>query len=214
ASPIPDTMPFKDAAVLPLATSTAACGLFQTDQLRLRHPSVNAEPTGQTLLVWGGSTSVGPDIIAAFEGRTLAGAIAFGTTSAPSCVRIVSACKKGNKFVSIGSPPVSFEGLADGNRGRFELPPLILRLVTSNVALQVKARSRGVRTKYIFGTTLKANEVSAAIYRDFLPDALAEGRYVAAPKPSVVGHGVQDFQQAMDIQLKGVSAAKVVVTLP
>lgn len=63
-------------------------------------------------------------------------------------------------------------------------------------------------------TTLKANEVSAAIYRDFLPAALAEGRYVAAPKPSVVGHGVQDFQQAMDIQLKGVSAAKVVVALP
>jgi hypothetical protein len=60
---------------------------------------------------------------------------------------------------------------------------------------------------------LKANEVSAAIYRDFLPDALAEGRYVAAPKPSVVGHGVGDFQQAMDIQLKGVAAAKVVVTL-
>lgn len=52
------------------------------------------------------------------------------------------------------------------------------------------------------------------IYRDFLPDALAEGRYVAAPKPSVLGHGVQDFQQAMDIQRKGVSAAKVVVTRP
>ena len=37
---------------------------------------------------------------------------------------------------------------------------------------------------------------------------------VAAPKPSVVGHGVQDFQRAMDVQLKGVSAAKIVVTLP
>ena len=256
ASPIPDALPFEDAAVLPLATSTAACGLFQTDQLALRHPSVNAEPTGQTLLVWGGSTSVGsnavqlaaaagyevittasprnfeyvkslgaaqvfdynspsvvPDIIAAFKGSTLAGAIAFGTTSAASCVRIVGACK-GNKFVSIASPPVSFDGLADGNRGRFELPRLILRLITSNVALQFKCRFRGIRTKYIFGTTLKANEVSTAIYRDFLPDALARGRYVAAPKPSVVGHGVQDFQQAMDIQLKGVSAAKVVVTLP
>ena len=154
-----------------------------------------------------------PDIIAAFEGRILAGASAFGTTSAASCVRIVGALK-GNRFVSIGSPPVSFEGLADGNRGRSELPPLILRLVTSNVALQVRARSRGIRTRYIFGTTLKANEISAAIYRDFLPAALAEGRYVAAPKPSVAGHGAQDFQQAMDIQLKGVSAAKVVVTLP
>jgi hypothetical protein len=29
---------------------------------------------------------------------------------------------------------------------------------------------------------LKANEVSAAIYRDFLPAALAEGRYVSAAK--------------------------------
>ena len=116
--------------------------------------------------------------------------------------------------MSIGSPPVSFESLADGNHGRSELARLILRLVNSNGALQVRARSRGIRSKYIFGTTLKANKVSAAIYPDFLPDALAEGRYVAAPKPSVVGHGVGDFQQAMDIQLKGVSAAKVVVTLP
>ena len=59
AAPIPDTMSYEDAAVLPLAVSTAACGLFQTDQLGLRHPSANAEPTGETVLVWGGSTSVG-----------------------------------------------------------------------------------------------------------------------------------------------------------
>jgi NADPH:quinone reductase-like Zn-dependent oxidoreductase len=30
AAPIPGTMPFEDAAVLPLGVSTAACGLFQT----------------------------------------------------------------------------------------------------------------------------------------------------------------------------------------
>ena len=257
AAPIPDAMAFEDAAVLPLGVSTAACGLFQKDQLGLRYPSANAVPTGETLLVWGGSTSVGsnaiqlavaagyevittssprnfeyvkslgasqvfdynsptvvPDIIAAFKGRTLAGAIAFGTTSAPACVRIVGACEKGNKFVSIGSPPVSFESLAGDSHGRFDLLRLVRRLVTSNVALQVNARRRGIRSKYIFGTTLKANEVSLAIYRDFLPAALADGRYVAAPKPSVVGNGVGDFQQAMDIQLKGVSAAKVVVALP
>jgi NADPH:quinone reductase-like Zn-dependent oxidoreductase len=256
AAPIPDAMPFEDAAVLPLAVSTAACGLFQADQLGLRHPSAKPEPTGETLLVWGGSTSVGsnaiqlaaaagyevittasprnfdyvkslgaaqvfdynspsvvPDIIAAFKARTLAGAIAFGTTSAASCVQIVGACQ-GNRFVSIASPPVSFHGLAAAHRRRFELPRLILRLITSNVALQFTARRRGIRTKYIFGTTLKANEVAAVIYRDFLPDALAEGRYAAAPKPFVVGHGVQDLQHAMDIQRKGVSAAKVVVILP
>ena len=257
AAPIPDAMPFQDAAVLPLSVSTAACGLFQADQLGLRYPSANAGPTGQTLLVWGGSTSVGSsavqlaaaagyevittasprnfdyvkslgasqvfdyrspsvvaDIITAFRGRTLAGAIAFGTTSFASCVRIVGACEKGRKFVSVASPPVSFDGLAAGHGRRLEFLRLPLRLVASTAALQVRARFHGIGTRFIFGTTLKANEVGTAIYRDFLPDALAEGRYVAAPPPFVAGHGVQDFQHAMDIQLKGVSAAKVVVTLP
>lgn len=91
---------------------------------------------------------------------------------------------------------------------------MILRLITSNVALQFTSRLHGIRARYILGTTLKTNEVSTAIYHDFPPDALSEGRYVAAPRPSVVGHGVQEFQRAMDIQRKGVSAAKVVVTLP
>jgi NADPH:quinone reductase-like Zn-dependent oxidoreductase len=254
-APIPDTLPFEDAAVLPLAVSTAACGLFQTDQLGLRHPSANPEPTGETLLVWGGSTSVGSnaiqlavaagyevistasprnfefvmslgatavfdynsptvvaDLITAFQGRRIAGAIAFGTTSSAACVRVVAA-GQGKKFVSIGSPPVSFETLGEANRGRLVLPRLVRRLITSNVALQFSSRRRGVGTKYIFGSTLKANEVSTAIYRDFLPGALAAGRYQAVPKPSVVGHGLADLQHALDVQRKGVSAAKVVVTL-
>ncbi len=253
--PIPDTMPFADAAVLPLAVSTAACGLFQTDQLGLRLPSVDAEPTGQTVLVWGGSTSVGsnaiqlavaagyevittasprnfdyvtslgaaqvfdyhspsvvPDIIAAFAGRTLAGAIAFGTTSAESCVQIVDSCQ-GNKFVSMASPPVSFAALGDENRGRFELPRLMRRLISSTVSLQVRSRSHRVGTKFIFGSTLKNNDVSTAIYRDFLPSALAEGRYAAVPHPKVVGNGLEHLQHALDVQRRGVSAAKVVVTL-
>ena len=151
------------------------------------------------------------DITAALKGRTLAGAIAFGTTSAAACIRIASACQ-GRKFVSLGTPPVSFEGLAGG--GRLAVPRVMARFVTSNVALQALSRSRRVGMKYIFGTTPKANEVSAAIYRDFLPSALAEGRYVAAPSPTVAGHGVDDFQRAMDAQRKGVSAAKLVVTLP
>jgi NADPH:quinone reductase-like Zn-dependent oxidoreductase len=255
AAPIPDSLGFEDAAVLPLGLSTAACSLFQADQLGLRPPTAKPEPTGQTLLVWGGSTSVGsnavqlaaaagyevvttasprnfdyvkslgavqafdynspgvvPDLIEALKGRTLAGAIAIGTTAAASCVRIVGA-GRGRKFVSIATPPASFAGLAAG-RDRFAVPRVVLRLVGGNVALQFASRPRGVRVKYIFGTTLKANEVSTLIYRDFLPDALAEGRYLAVPKPRVVGHGVGDIQRALDIQREGVSAAKVVVTLP
>ena len=63
AAPIPDAMPFEDAAVLPLGLSTAACGLFQKDFLALNAPSAAPAPTGKTLLVWGGSTSVGSNAI-------------------------------------------------------------------------------------------------------------------------------------------------------
>lgn len=63
ASPIPESMPYEHACVLPLGVSTAACGLFQNDQLGLQLPSVNSKPKGETLLVWGGSTSVGSSAI-------------------------------------------------------------------------------------------------------------------------------------------------------
>ncbi len=247
AAPIPGTMPYENAAVLPLALSTAACGLFQQDQLALQYPSAAATPTGQTLLVWGGSTSVGSnaiqlavaagyavvttasprnfdyvkqlgasqvfdyrsttvvhDIIAAFRGKTIAGALAIGTGSAEPCLDIVHACN-GNKFVSMASTSVSF---ANGMT-----PQVLRKLVSSNVSLQVKSRARHIRTKSIFGSTLKGNEVSTVIYEDFLPRALAEGRYVAAPEPYVVGRGLASVQAGFDMQRQGVSAKKVVVSL-
>jgi NADPH:quinone reductase-like Zn-dependent oxidoreductase len=63
-SPIPPTMPFEQAAVLPLAISTASCGLFLKDQLALQLPTEpRAKPTGKAVLIWGGATSVGCNAI-------------------------------------------------------------------------------------------------------------------------------------------------------
>jgi NADPH:quinone reductase-like Zn-dependent oxidoreductase len=255
ASPIPETMAFEDAAVLPLALSTAACGLFQRDYLALRYPTASAEPTGKTLLVWGGSTSVGGnaiqlavaagydvittasprnfeyvkslgatrafdyasktvvgDIVAAFKHRTIAGALAIGVGSVQACLDIVHACE-GAKFVAMASPSVSFEGAPIGRGRTLWLIPTLARLLASNASLTIKARTRKIGTKFIWGGALKDNEVSRVIYRDFLPDALGEGRYVAAPPPLVVGKGIDSVPAAMDAHQKGVSARKVVVSL-
>ncbi len=246
-APIPGTMPYENAVVLPLALSTAACGLFQRDYLALHYPSANPTPTGETLLVWGGATSVGSnaiqlavaagyavittasprnfdyvqalgasqvfdyrsttvvhDLIAAFRGQTLAGALAIGTGSAEPCADIAHACN-GNTFIAMASPSVSFK---QGMTAR-----VALKLVSSNVSLQVKCRTRHIRTKFIDGGALVGNEVSTAIYADFLPAALASGRYVAAPEPYVVGRGLESVQTGFDVQREGVSARKVVVSL-
>ncbi|WP_040445621.1 zinc-binding dehydrogenase [Ktedonobacter racemifer] len=53
----------ENAAVLPLALSTAACGLFQKDHLALQYPCSAPNPTGMTLSHLGGSTSVGSNAI-------------------------------------------------------------------------------------------------------------------------------------------------------
>lgn len=60
---IPSTMPYETAAVVPLGLSTAACALFQKDYLALPFPTTSPRQTGKTLLVWGGSTSVGSNAI-------------------------------------------------------------------------------------------------------------------------------------------------------
>jgi hypothetical protein len=51
------------------------------------------------------------------------------------------------------------------------------------------------------------------VYEDFLPYALTDGSFVAAPEPVVVGKGLEFVQAGLDLQKKGVSAKKVVISL-
>jgi NADPH:quinone reductase-like Zn-dependent oxidoreductase len=255
AAPIPDAMTFEEAAVLPLGLSTAACGLFQKDFLAMNAPSASAARTGKTLLVWGGSTSVGSnaiqlavaagydvvttasprnfayvkrlgareafdyrsktviaDIVSALRDEKIAGALAIGVGSAVACIDIVGACK-GDRFVALASPPTSFDAVPAG-RGRLRhLVPAIARMLAGTMTQTLQARLRGVRTKMIWGSTLIANEVGPMIFEAFLPAALAEARFIAAPSPTVVGTGLAQIPAALERQRLGVSATKLVVTL-
>lgn len=250
ASPIPNTMSYESAAVLPLCASTAACGLFEKDQLGLQHPSASASPTGKTLLIWGGSSSVGcnaiqlavaagyevittcspknfpllkklgasqafdynsktvvKDIIDAFEGKTTAGALSIGPRSAENCLDVLDKCK-GTKHIAMASFPVP-----QRPPERFALLSLAAAGISGMANIWVKSKTRGIRTSFILGSSLLYNEVGKAIYVDFLPRALAEGTYVAAPEPQVVGKGLEFIQTGFDVQRKGVSARKIVVSL-
>ncbi|KAF4960750.1 hypothetical protein FSARC_10379 [Fusarium sarcochroum] len=62
---VPEGMSSADASVLPLTTVTAACALFQKDQLALQLPRIEKHrtTTGERILVWGASTSVGRNAI-------------------------------------------------------------------------------------------------------------------------------------------------------
>ena len=65
---IPESVPLANAAVLPLCYSTAACALFK--HLKLPLPSLDPKPVEQTILVWGGSSSVGCSAIQCVQGHS------------------------------------------------------------------------------------------------------------------------------------------------
>jgi NADPH:quinone reductase-like Zn-dependent oxidoreductase len=255
AAPIPDDMRFEDAVVLPLGIATAAAGLFQKDFLALRPPSARPEPLSATVLIWGGSTSVGSnaiqlaaaagydvittasprnfdyvnglgarqafdygrptvvkDIVAALSGQTLAGALAIGAGSAAPCVAVVRACR-GARIVAMATPPASFDHVPVGAGRIWRLLPTLVAMLAGNVALALKTGGGRAKTRFIFASSIRTNEVGHAIFEDFLPSALAEGRYRTAPEALLAGQGLDQIPAAIERHRQGVSARKVVVSL-
>lgn len=228
---LPDNLPFERAAVLPLTLSTAACGLFQRDQLALELPKLGSAARAETVLVWGGSTSVGAnaiqlarnagytvvttasphnadyvrqlgaaevvdyhsptavaELVEMLSGQPLAGTLAVGAGSTGPCLAVARRLPGSRRVASVQPSPLM------SLRRSWE-------------------RHHGIALTTVWGATLKDNEVGPAIYAAFLPTALADGRYLPAPDPLVVGHGLQDIPAALDRLRNGVSAQKIVVTL-
>lgn len=139
ASPIPADLPFEQAAVLPLGLSTAACGLFQKDFLALAPPRVDRVPTGEVVLVWGGSTSVGSNAI------QLARAAGYDvvTTCSPHNEAYVRRLGAGQVF-DYRSPTVR-QDIRDAMQGRRVAGALSVGKGAAAACMDVLARCEGRR---------------------------------------------------------------------
>jgi NADPH:quinone reductase-like Zn-dependent oxidoreductase len=234
AAAIPDTLPFAQAAVLPLGLSTAATGLFQTDHLGLALPGTDRAERGGTVLVWGGSTSVGSNAVqlagnAGYRVVATASPHNFGYLRSLGADAVVD--RRGRTAVAeilehVGAGPLAGAvAIGAGSlrpctavAARAPGPGGSRRVAAAQAGPAVRlaarrARRRGVRVSGIWGGTLRDNEVGPAVYADFLPGALASGSYRAAPEAQVVGHGLERIPEALHLLRAGVSARKLVVTL-
>lgn len=151
-------------------------------------------------------------IVAAMRGRQVAGALAIGLGSTSACIDILAACE-GRRFVAVATPPVTLDAVATAGGGWGRLLPVMVRMVAATAALALKARRRGVTTKFFIGSTLKDNEVGSMIFETFLAQALEAGRFRAMPPAHVTGHGLAAIVPAFAELARGVSARKLVVTI-
>jgi len=228
---LPPGTAFTDAVVLPLGVSTAAAGLFQPDQLGLALPARDADERGETVLVWGASSSVGSNavqlargagyrvvatasphnhdlvrslgasdvvdyrdpaavqvLVRALEGHVLAGTVAIGAGSLARAVAVARRASGSGRVASAYPTPVT-------------------------AARGLLARPSGVRVSAIWGGTSAQNAVGPAVFQQYLPGALSEGRYRLAPAAEVVGDGLAAVPRALELLRAGVSARKLVVTV-
>ena len=230
AAPIPSTLSYESASVIPMGVSVAACALFQKDYQALEYPSITPKPTGKTVLIWGGSTSIGCNAV------QLAAAAGYEVISTSSPKNFDYVKKLGASQVFDYSSPTVVSDIIDALKGKYCVGAVAIgnALTTatagvSEACAKIVAKSEGVKfvataqhppkdlpsgveAKFIMGNTLEYNEVGKLIYEVYLPRALEGGRYVAAPEPLVVGKGLECIQEAFKVQMS-VSARKVVVSL-
>ena len=146
-------------------------------------------------------------IVRTMTGKSLAGAIAIGENSMFRCLDVLGRCE-GDKRLAMATYPVP----DPSQSRRFATLQTVFQAATSMISIAVKARLLGIKTSFIWGSVV-GSPVGDAVYRDFLPGALANSTFRAMPEPEVIGDGLEKIQEAMDIQKKGVSAKKVVVRL-
>ncbi|UPL00286.1 hypothetical protein LCI18_011220 [Fusarium solani-melongenae] len=222
-------MTFAEAVVLPLAISTACAGLYAKDLLNLPLPSVKKPASnGTTILIWGGASSVGATAIqlAAASGVTVVttaspvnhefvkslGANAVFDYKSPTVVEDIAKALEETEFVGVYDAigvDSSFDAVSD------ILDRLDKSVPVASVLPSTKSTERFKPTYVIaFAIVQEPNQhVGEWIWKTFIPEALENGSFKAKPDPSVSGHGLDDVQSAMDLQRKGVSAKKIVVSL-
>ncbi|KAL9061278.1 MAG: hypothetical protein Q9162_000152 [Coniocarpon cinnabarinum] len=229
ASPIPHNLDFEHAVCVPLAASTASCGLYEADFLNLQRPIPTGAPkTGKTVLIWGGATSVG------FSGIQLAEASGYETivTASPKNHALLKGLGA-DHLIDYHSPSVSDEILSAANGKEIagvlllgaadktwsDVCNLLVRhqkggFIATAVHHDVNDVPQGVTAKFIFGLTLWKNDVGKALYENYLPEALAKGTFVAGPEPEIVGRGIGELQKAVDVRRnRDPSAKKMIVVV-
>jgi len=243
-------MSYETAAVLPLGISTASAGLFEKSTLNLELPTEPARPfNGKTVIIWGGSTSVGcnaiqlavaagyevfstaspknheylktlgasqvfdyrsstvaEDMIRALKGKSTAGAMSIGNGAAEKCMQILEKSTGTNKFVAMATFP-----MPQKEPQSLVLLRTAIFFVSWLIAYKFTGMIKGIKSTLI--TIDVDSGVSKHIFVDFLPKALQKGTYVTAPEPEITGHGLESIQEAFNLQKKGVSAKKLVVSL-
>jgi threonine dehydrogenase-like Zn-dependent dehydrogenase len=235
AAILPDAISFIDGVVVPFALEAAVCALslqvpgqalpgVPTPALSLPYPSLNdASPIRKTLVVYGGSSSVGSMVtqIASAAGIhviAIAGAHNFDLAKRSGATQVfdykddkvvdhvVEAVKQsGNEFIGI------FDAIATAEPYAIDLA--ILEIIGGGHLACSHPPPTEVPENVEAGMIFAVNDIATPVWKDYVTPALEAGKLLCLPPPAVVGKGLEFIQEALKRSSAGVSGIKVVVEL-
>ncbi|KAI8406924.1 hypothetical protein FOFC_12349 [Fusarium oxysporum] len=186
ASKIPEGLSFERAAVLPLSLATAAWSLFGDVTLAMRYPSLNPTPIGETVLIWGGASSVGGSAVqlakaAGYEVITTAsaknheyvkslGADHVFEYKSPQVTKDIASLLTGKKLAGAFDASGSEDGMNSASQSIVHADGL-RKLICVRSASSVVA---GVEAKTILAISIINTPVAKAVFGDYIPAALEQ----------------------------------------
>ncbi|OCK94114.1 putative zinc-binding alcohol dehydrogenase domain-containing protein cipB [Cenococcum geophilum 1.58] len=235
AAILPDAISFQDGVVVSFAVEAAVCALsvkepgiampgVSTPALGLPYPSLDAMPSsGKTLVVYGGSSSVGSMTtqlataagihVIAISGahnfdfsKRCGAAQVFDHKDPPVIKKVIKAIgKSGGEFVGI------FDAIATPETYANDLA-ILSKLGGGHLAC-VHPPPTEVPANVRAGMIFAVNDVATPVYKNYVTPALQAGKLRCLPPPTVVGKGLEHINEALKKSRAGVSATKLVVTL-
>lgn len=228
-SKIPDSLSYTSAAVLPLAISTAAACLFKKETLALPLPkSSDANPpsSGKSVLVWGGSSSVGATAIQLAAGaghkvvsvaskRNIEGVKALGAAAvfdynSSSVADDIIAALDGTEFAGV----CDAIGSSDAAKA---WSPVYKKLggKYGSVMPGAEGLPDGIEGSSVFAPSIALDDryVGDVVWAKWVPEALQKGTLKAQPEAIIVKGGLESVQEGLNKQKAGVSFGKIVIEL-
>ena len=158
------------------------------------------------------------DLVGALEDRELVGALTIGANADTVCAAVMKErlAKRPQlptrKFIALAGGAQRDSDSIKGFVGTFRFMGGFVAMMLKNTVYKMLT---GIEVKFILIVGLVDPESCVShVYLDYLGSALAEKQFVPGPEPLIVGQGLQKINEALDLNKKGVSAKKIVVSLP
>lgn len=236
AAILPSHITFQDGCVIPFALEAAVCVLSVKEAgfalpevpipaLGLGYPSSekNVKELGKTLVIHGGSSSVGSmttqvaratgiNVVSIVGPANMDLAKRSGANIAidrhtPDLVEKVLAAVHdiGKEFIGI------FDAIGDEGTLKIDLE-ILDHLQGGHLAL-THPPPPGLPENVKAGMIFAVNDIATPVWQDFVTPALENGRLQCLPPPLVVGNDLGAIQKTLEMSKAGVSGRKLVVLL-